>query len=463
MKRLPSLVRRLIGWQLAAMAVAWIVLSVWLMHQMMVFGNGDLDRRMAYFAQALAEAGSAARGDPQDLERRLATTERIFVDGVIASLDATRSYVPTYQLWDAGGNLMRASAAAPGEPLGNHAHGLEKRIIDGHEFRVAGAMSSDGTVRAVVGERVDQRFAANLPMLQVIGGGQLMIFLWIVAVTWVAARRGLRPMTLLARQLAERRPGDLTPLEGERLHTETAPVVNEINGLLAREAQRLEAERGFLADAAHELRTPLAAINAQAHVVMSATDPAALDWARKELEQGIDRVSHLLSQLLTMARLEAAPLSTPVESIDIAELCRQRLAALSSLARSRAIHLAFDGPEALVARVSRLGLLSVIDNLVDNAIRYTPEGGHVEVRLSRDEHGIGLLVRDDGPGIPQADRERVFERFVRLSHGPEAGSGLGLAIVKRALASQAATLRFVEGLSSRGVGLLVVLPSSATD
>jgi signal transduction histidine kinase len=325
---------------------------------------------------------------------------------------------------------------------------------------VAAAMSSDGEVRAMVGERVDQRLASNLPILQTIGLAQLLIYGWIAVVTWFAAQRGFRPLTVLARRLAQRRPGELAPVEAGRLYAETAPVLNEINSLLAREEQRLQAERGFLADAAHELRTPLAAINAQAHVVMAAIDPDSRRAARRELEKGIGRVSHLLSQLLTLARWELVATATLSENVDIAELCRQRLAALSPLARARAINLAFEGPRALFARVSQGALISVVDNLVDNAIRYTPEGGHVEVTLSQYEDGIGLLVRDDGPGISQSDRERVFERFVRLSTGPEVGTGLGLAIVKRVLASQSATVRFVEGLSSKGVGFLVELPRS---
>jgi signal transduction histidine kinase len=461
MKRLPSLVRRQIGWQLAAMAIAWFGLTAWLMVQMMAFGNGDLDRRMEFFAQALAEAGSAARNDAQDLERRLATTEHIFIDGVITELDTTRNYVPVYQLWTSDGALIRSSQAAPSVPLGDHARGLATRVIDDHDYRVAAAVSSDGKVRAVLGERIDQRFAANLPVLQVIGGAQLLIYGWIVVVTWIAARRGFRPLTVLADHLVRRTPGDLAPIAAGRPYKETAPVVDAMNDLLAREEQRLEFERGFLADAAHELRTPLAAINAQAHVVLTASDPVSLGTARLELERGIDRVSHLLSQLLTMARLEATPSAAPMEVIDVAELCRQRLAALSMPARQRAIKLAFDGPEYLTAKVHRAGLLSVIDNLVDNAIRYTPEGGNVDVKLSSSADSIELLVRDDGPGIAHADRERVFERFVRLAKGVEEGSGLGLSIVKRVLASQSATLRFVDGIADKGVGLLVTLPTSA--
>lgn len=263
----------------------------------------------------------------------------------------------------------------------------------------------------------------------------------------------------MATQVSRRQPGDLSPLaqSGQR-YTETAPIVAEINGLLAREGRRLEAERGFLADAAHELRTPLAAIQAQAHVLLTTADARARQAAADDLQQGMGRVSHLLAQLLTMARLEVGALQVNAERVDVAELARQRLAAVSQLARTRSINLVYDAPDVLISQINRSGFLSILDNLVDNAIRYTPSGGRVEVQLTGVDDGLGLVVRDDGPGIAEADRERVFERFVRLPQATEQGSGLGLGIVKRVVASQTGSLRFVDGLAGRGVGFMVLLP-----
>jgi signal transduction histidine kinase len=465
--RRPSLVRRLIIWQIVAMAVAWLALSAWILFQMAAYSEGDLDRRMNFFAQSLAEAGSAAvaAGDnAAQLKRRLTSTEKNFIDGVIGAPNATQRYVPVYQLWAADGRLLYASAAAPPSPLAEQRRGFSQASFDGHDFRVVAAMSSDVAVRATVGESISQRLLANGPMLLGIGSSQLLILLWIVAVTWFAARRGFKPLTTLATQVSLRQPGDLSPLDDGRAYAETGPIVQEINSLLAREGRRLETERGFLADAAHELRTPLAAINVQAHVLVTTADAATRQAATLELQQGIERVSHLLSQLLTLARLEAGPLQGAMgayETVDIAELCRQRMADLSQLARARAVSLALDAPDALLARVQRAGFMSIVDNLVDNAIRYTPSGGEVQVQLSMDDSGVGLAVRDNGPGIAPADRERVFERFVRLPHSAEQGSGLGLAIVQRVVASQAATLRFVEGLSGRGVGFMVRFPQAS--
>jgi signal transduction histidine kinase len=464
------MVRRLIAWQVLAMGVAWVALSAWIVAQMMAFGNGDLDRRMDYFAQALAEAGSAARGDPAELARRLQTTERIFVKGMIGELNAVAAYVPVYQVWTAPGpgpaggpntRLLHASPAAPRSALTDLPQGPGTTTVQGQPYRTVAARSTDGQVRVVVAESTKQRWADNWPMLQVIGLSQLLILAWSLSVTWVAARHGFKPLTALAARIAGRAPGDLAPLPVDRVYAETAPIVLAMNSLLAREGRRLETERGFLADAAHELRTPLAAINAQAHVLARTEDAPTRAVVRQELEDGMQRVSHLLSQLLDMARLEAGPPSGATEPLDLADIIRQRLATLMRLARTRAVELAFEAPETLMAQVNRAGFLSILDNLVDNAIRYTPSGGHVLVTLGTDQTDITLAVRDDGPGIAPADRERVFERFVRLPGATEQGSGLGLAIVQRWVDSQAATLRFVDGLSGRGVGFVVRLPGLA--
>ena len=462
MTRPRSMLRRLIIWQVAAMAVAWLALSAWILFQMLAYGNGDLDRRMQFFAQSLAEAASAAREDRAELTRRLQTTERIFVSGVIGESGdngATPIYVPVYQLWAADGRLLFASPAAPGTPLSSSSvQGFSAFSTNDQTIRVVTAMSSNGAVRAAVGERVDQRLLSIWPMLSGIGLSQLLILAWIVVITWIAARRGFKPLTSLASQIARRQPGDLSPLDGGPTYVETGPIVAEINGLLAREGRRLETERGFLADAAHELRTPLAAINAQAHLLLTTGDTEARQAAKAELQQGMDRVSHLLAQLLTMARLEAGPVHHTAEHVDVAELGRQRLATLSQLARARSISLVFDAPDVLMSQINRSGFLSILDNLVDNAIRYTPSGGRVEVQLAVVDDGVVLSVRDDGPGIAEADRERVFERFVRLPQSTEQGTGLGLAIVKRVVASQTGSVGFIDGLAGRGVGLLVRFP-----
>jgi signal transduction histidine kinase len=450
--KLRSLVARLIFWQVAAMVVAWLMLTGWLVASMSAVGNGDLDRRMYTLAQTLAEAASAAGPDAVQMRQRLSAAERIFIEGVIRGLDSGGDYVATYQVWSADGRLLHRSSDAPEQAMARNDGEFAQLNLEGRTFRTVAAQSSDGSIRVDMAEDLQQRWFSLWPMLRIIGIGQLLILLWVVVVTWLAARGGFRPLVALAVQLGQRKPGELAPLDDTPRFRELSPIVDELNGLLVREAARLETERGFLADAAHELRTPLAAVAAQAHLLATTIEPRLRTLAAAELQQGIDRVSHLLTQLLTMARLESGHPGGPAELLDLAELCRKRIAALSPLARTRAVQLELDAPERMPVQLQRSSFTSILDNLVDNAIRYAAPGGQVLVRLAASVNGFKLEVLDDGPGIAVDQRAKIFERFYRLPGSNQAGSGLGLAIVKRLVESQRATLAMVGGLGGRGIG-----------
>lgn len=457
MKR-PSLVGRLIGWQVMMMGVSWLLLVGWLLHTMTDFENGDLDRRMKYFAEILAETASGAGTDRDALTQRMRATERIFVEGVIETLENAAGYRATVQVFDREGGLLYRSGDTPTLPLAT-ATGLTQGVRDdGSRWRFARVQSSDRSVTVIVGESEAGRWLSIWPMLQIIGASQVLILAASLIVTWIAARRGVRPLRALADGIARREPGDPSPIDAPLIYAETMPVVRELNAMFERESRRLESERGFLADAAHELRTPLAAIGTQAHLVLAAEDDAERMRHAQALRAGLDRVSHLLAQLLTIARVEAPGTCWTVESVDVAGLVRDCLAEQSPTARARAISLALECPEMLHADVNRAGFTSVVQNLVDNAIRYTPSGGHVVASLALRGDGIEFVVRDDGPGIAPDERERVFERFYRISGATAAGSGLGLAIVRSIAHAHRATLRFVDGLSGSGIGIAIYLP-----
>lgn len=452
----PSLLRRLIFWQAAAVLVGWLVLSALMVYNMLSFGHGDLDQRMKTYAAMVAETASMRSGNEAELKNHIAVVERLLVERFMSDRDLSEGYVPIYQVWSSEGQLMHASLGAADFKLPIEGPQFSVLEFAGHSYRAVHVTSSNNSTTVAMAERVDDRISMLvLKILKVVGFSQLAILLWSLSVTGLAARQGFKPLSALANQLSARAAGDLSPLRASRLYSETAPVVREVNALLFRESERLKSERGFLADAAHELRTPLAAIHAQAHLLASTKSPSASALARQELQRGMDRVSHLLSQLLTLARLDSVSDSGARESLDLAELCRLHLACLARLARDRRIELSLHAPDALVICVQRMGFIGILENLVDNAIRYNLPGGHVLVTLSQNGTGFELQVRDDGPGIAIADRERVFERFVRLPHHVESGSGLGLAIVQRLAKEAGAVLEFTQGLSGRGVGLVV--------
>jgi signal transduction histidine kinase len=213
-------------------------------------------------------------------------------------------------------------------------------------------------------------------------------------------------------------------------------------------------------DAAHEIRTPLAVINAQAHVMARSQSEAERTQAQAHLEQAIARTSHLAQQLLNLAALDDAQRPAPRE-LDVAQWLRAVLAQAAPAAMARQIELSLDAPDSLPARLDLPALESIAQNLLDNAVRYTPPGGNVAVVLRCEGPMLHLAVQDDGPGIAASEHARVFERFYRgLGHAAN-GSGLGLAIVRQAVLRMGGQVHVGEGLGGRGVGFFISIPNAS--
>jgi two-component system OmpR family sensor kinase len=236
---------------------------------------------------------------------------------------------------------------------------------------------------------------------------------------------------LVRRELGQRDAGKLSLLETKALPDEVAPLVETLNNLLVRLDAALASQRRFVADAAHELRTPLTAVRLQAQIARLTTDHAEQDIAYERLIAGLDRASHLVDQLLQMARLEPDTRQVGFSTVRIDLLAKQVVGELSAQAEAKDIDLGV-GP-CLPAEISGNGesLRVMLSNLVDNALRYTPSGGRVDVEVKVDPGHALVTVDDTGPGIPEAERERVFDRFHRLAGAEIPGSGLGLAIVQQ--------------------------------
>lgn len=257
------------------------------------------------------------------------------------------------------------------------------------------------------------------------------------ALIWYLIGRALRPLERLAHDVALRHPDSLDPLCAEHVPDEAQPLVHALNHLLDRLAQALSAQRAFVADAAHELRTPLAALQIQLQLCERASAPEARAAALAELRAGLQRTTHLVQQLLTLARQEPDAAHTAEhEDLRLADIARQTLVDHAALAEARHIDL---GAEALddsaVVRGDAAALRTLVANLIDNAIRYTPEGGRIDLGVRRDaaetkDARNWLEVCDSGPGIPADERARVLDRFYRGAGQDQPGTGLGLAIVR---------------------------------
>ena len=272
-------------------------------------------------------------------------------------------------------------------------------------------------------------------VLRWLGGGLLPSLLVAIPLLmlplWWAVRTGLAPLRRLVSALAQRDAAALTPLQLDLRHAELQPIVGAIDGLLARARQHMDHERALTHNTAHELRTPLAVIATQVHALATAPDAAAAEAARQGIERGVQRTSHLVEQLLTVAGLESPGAPRATEPIDLVAVCRQHLIDLTPLADARGIELALVSPDRCPATVVLPALHSILDNLLRNALNHCPSGALVELQLTRQDAQVRIVVQDNGPGMPAEERERAFERFFR-GQGAGPGSGLGLAIVNEA-------------------------------
>jgi two-component system, OmpR family, sensor kinase len=272
---------------------------------------------------------------------------------------------------------------------------------------------------------------------------------------WMAVGRGLQPLKQVAEGLGRRSPASMEPLPVRALPVEIAPLVEELNALLRRLSKAMEAQRQFIADAAHELRTPLAAVDLQSQIVERSDTDLEKTEAMARLRGGILRANRLVQQLLTMARLEPGAAPFRPTRIDLPALVREIVAEWSPLAERNGIDLGIVRADAAELESDAEYIRVLAGNLIDNAVKYTPKGGRVDVALCADGTDIRLIVEDDGPGIPAQDRARVFERFHRNPEAGAPGSGLGLSIVKTIADRIGATVSILSGEKGTGVRAVV--------
>lgn len=278
---------------------------------------------------------------------------------------------------------------------------------------------------------------------------------------WGLVTRGLAPLDRLARAVATRTPRALDPLPEQQAPVEVRPLVGSLNDLLARLGEALAAQKAFIADAAHELRTPIAALQLQAQLAERAENEADRHAALEDLKAGVGRAGRTVQQLLTLARQDPDLAARPLESVALGELARQVVAEHMPLAEAKDIDLGVAAADdALTVRGDPAALRVLLGNLVENSLRYTPPGGQVDLSVGGTEDQPVLEVRDTGPGIPEADQARVFDRFYRGEATHEPGTGLGLAIVKTIADRHGAKLA-LRNEASGGLRVKVAFPRRA--
>ena len=361
-----------------------------------------------------------------------------------------------FQIWDQFGNLLVKSYNAPLEPLSNVKEGFNNIDIDGHSWRTFSLVSSSGQYRCITAERVDVRN----DLIVKVSNDLLYLFIILVpllsVILYISIDKGLRPLQQLAAQIDRRSGENLGLIRSDYRYSEIVTIKNALNQLLARLDDTLAREKRVTSDAAHELRTPLAAVRLHAELARGAAKREQQVESLEQVIHGVDRTTHLIEQLLALARLEPELLANEFADVDLAAVVVEECALLSPLAIERDIELDFIDSHKrhhINGHVDSLRLL--VRNLLTNAISYTPRGGAVQVRLDEETDRVVLVVEDNGPGIAEADRQRVMERFYRVENHQVPGCGIGLSIVERVVEVHQGGLELAEADSGQGLKVIV--------
>lgn len=329
------------------------------------------------------------------------------------------------------------------------------------QWRVYGTESLTKVLQIAQPMSVRRQQAAQLALRTLAPFALLVPVLGLIV--WLAVGHALQPLQRLTRAMKARRVNALEPLSDQRLPDEVRPLVGSLNDLLLRLTAALDRERAFMADAAHELRTPLTALHLQLGALARAGTETERTEAMGKLSEGVQRAIRLVEQMLALARQE--PRAEPTRTrFALDELGREIVAELVPLADSRRIDLGMSETQTVFVRGDREAVATLIRNLVDNAVRYTPAGGRVDVSTAQSAESpprAVLRVEDNGPGIAPEERERVFDRFYRRPGMRSPGSGLGLAIVKAIASGHGASVELAEGAQRRGLAVIVSFPAAS--
>ena len=343
--------------------------------------------------------------------------------------------------------------------------GAQWRVVsahkDRHGERAGGHDAEQGGISVMLGEKLESRQSILWALMRGLAWPALAALPLFGLGLWWAVRRGLAPIRALRATLEQRAPHAVEPLPMNGMPRELEPLVQTLNDLLARIDGMVQTERRFTADAAHELRTPIAAIRAQAQVAMGAGDDVAeRTHALQTTLAGCDRASHLVDQMLTLARLEAAP-RAQAAAVDLSAVARRVAGelAFTALRRKQEISVLAEALCPVAANEMLLGVL--VRNLLDNALRYSPAGARVELMVQGDASGTVLTVQDSGPGMAEDQITHLGERFFRVLGNEQPGSGLGWSIVRRLLDVFGASAQIGRSQSLGGLSVAVHWPAQA--
>ncbi len=364
-----------------------------------------------------------------------------------------------FQIWDDNGRLILHSAGAPKIPLSNGKNGISTLWLSGNSWRVSTLYDPQTQLTFIASERIDYRQTLENKLTKDSIIIMLITYPFLGLLIWVIVGRGLDPLKKVANEVSHRAASYLKPVNLTTVPAEITPLITELNHLFQRLQEAFDREKRFTADAAHELRTPLAALNTYTQVALRAKTPEERKEALLKVLTGVNRGTHVIQQLLTLNRVTPEAMKAEAVPVDISKEATEIAIQLAPEAVDKKIELEMihcEQPTIITGYPTAIGIL--IRNLVDNAIRYSPEGSTVSIKPQYHHGQLVLHVIDNGPGVPKELRERIFERFFRVIGSQATGSGLGLGIVQQIAKLHGAEIRLETPESGRGLDFQVWFP-----
>jgi len=361
----------------------------------------------------------------------------------------------SFQIWDDEGNLLVKSYNAPLKPITKQVSGFSHTQIDGYQWRAFSLRSSNSQYICITAERIDVRNDLTGKISNDLFYMFIILIPALFLIMFFSIYQGLKPLHQLAAQINRRSADNLELIKSDNNYTELATIKNALNKLLKRLHETLAREKRITSDAAHELRTPLAAIRLHTELAKTAKNQKQQNESLDQVIHSVDRTTHLVEQLLTLARLEPELLQQDFSAIDLSTLLIEETALLSPLAINKNIEIRLNETSDVTINGNEASLRLLIRNLLTNAISYTPENGEINISLSQDTQRTVLIFEDNGPGISEHDRERVMERFYRAENHQVTGCGIGLSIVDRVVKMHHGTMQLQQADSGRGLKVII--------
>lgn len=442
------------GLQISSVIFLWLLLVGWLQFFYWPSIHDELNEQQVVITQGFAKTLSVVTDNPESFTGVADNLQQLYSAAMESGGDI--SYRPFMVVRDKQGNVYYRNSDKLHVPSLKSVSELAALHKDWH---FTSAWNDQGTFEVVLAESYSDRKSllgnpaegTAIPLAFILG-----IMLLAILIT---AYFSLRPLRQSAKLISSRQPGNLTPIETKDQYKEIRPIIAAINNLMARVDAANQREKRFMADAAHELRTPIAAVIAQLHLLMQIDNPKEKEEIINDMQETLNRAASLSHQLIDLARLETEDFSLNKELIDLPALISNLVSSHVPYAINKNIDVEFQSPNSFTILTDKLALSNIFTNLIENAIKYCPEKGKIKVILKDlTPFGATISIQDNGRGIPEESRQLIFSRFYRVPGTMETGSGLGLSIAHNLANKIGAVIRVTDGLDNQGIGFIIDLP-----